>query len=63
MRVIRDSLREPVGRELISDLYLLLLEGQIPALPEWAGWPTLSQANGLLPELGFPKVAQPDGYP
>ena len=59
----RAQMLEQLVRELLSVLYLLLLEGKIPPEPEWAGWHMLSEANGLLAEFGLPKVERPEGYP
>lgn len=59
----RSELLEQVTRELISILFLLLLEGRMPLDIEWPGWRTLSDANGLLRELGLPTVERPEGYP
>ncbi len=59
----RAQILEQIVRELIAVLYLLLLEGKLPPEPEWAGWRTLTDANGLLQELGLPKVERPGGYP
>ena len=56
------ELLEQVCRELLSVLFLLLLEGRMPADTEWQGWRTLSDANGILDELGLPKVERPEGY-
>lgn len=38
-----------------------LLERTLPPEPEWAGWRTLTEANGRLQELGLPKVEQRTG--